>query len=83
MAPIVNYVAVDHSISSIVLSCRGSLGLSDILVDLTCNYEAFVVEHGDPGASYFVHAGMFSSAVGLQRGKVHDTVRDALLQYPT
>jgi hypothetical protein len=35
-APVlVHYVVVDHARRSIVLTCRGSLGLADILVDLT------------------------------------------------
>lgn len=83
MSPLVNYVAIDHSISAIVLSCRGSLGLSDILVDLTCTYEPIPVEHGDPGASYYVHSGMFNSATTLQRGTVHDTIREALESFPS
>lgn len=83
MSPIVNYVAIDHSIQSIVLSCRGSLGLSDILVDLTCSYEPIPVEHGDAEASYYVHSGMFCSATLLQRGTVHDTIREALESFPT
>ena len=83
MSPLVNYVAIDHSISAIVLSCRGSLGLSDILVDLTCTYEPIPVEHGIPGESYYVHSGMFNSATGLQRGTVHDTIREALESFPS
>lgn len=82
MAPIVNYVAVDHSIKSIVLSCRGSLGLSDILVDLTCSYEMISVQHGDPKCSYFVHSGMWCSATTLQRGTVHDIIKSALQSNP-
>ncbi|GAA5863940.1 hypothetical protein JCM8547_005287 [Rhodosporidiobolus lusitaniae] len=83
ISPIVNYVAVDHSISAIVLACRGSLGLSDILVDLTCSYEPIPVQDGDPHGAYFVHSGMFCSATTLQRGTVHDVVKEALEQFPT
>ncbi|GAA5989130.1 hypothetical protein JCM11641_007606 [Rhodosporidiobolus odoratus] len=83
ISPIVNYVAVDHSISAVVLSCRGSLGLSDILVDLTCDYEPIPVQDGDPGAAYFVHSGMFCSATILQRGTVHDVIKEALERFPT
>lgn len=78
LSPLINYVAIDHSIKAVVLSCRGSLGLSDILVDLTCTYEPLVVEHGLPNASYYVHSGMFNSATQLQRGTVHATIREAL-----
>ncbi|GAA6039615.1 hypothetical protein JCM8097_002215 [Rhodosporidiobolus ruineniae] len=81
-SPIVNYVAVDHSIGAVVLACRGSLGLSDILVDLTCSYEPIPVQDADPGGAYFVHSGMFCSATALQRGAVHDVIKDALEQFP-
>ncbi|GAA5943218.1 uncharacterized protein JCM15063_005295 [Sporobolomyces koalae] len=83
ISPIVNYVAVDHSLEAIVLSCRGSLGLSDILVDLTCDYEPIPVPEADPRGSYLVHSGMFLSATTLQRGTVHDVIRDALSRFPT
>ncbi|BGP37517.1 hypothetical protein JCM10449v2_001423 [Rhodotorula kratochvilovae] len=82
MSPIVNYVAVDHSVKAIVLACRGSFGLSDILTDLTCSYEPIPVPDADPSGSYYVHSGMFCSATVLQRGTVHDVVRDALKQFP-
>ncbi|GAA5854007.1 hypothetical protein JCM9279_003760 [Rhodotorula babjevae] len=82
MSPIVNYVAVDHSIKAIVLACRGSLGLSDVLTDLTCSYEPISVPDADPFGSYLVHSGMFCSATVLQRGTVHDVIRDALKQFP-
>ncbi|GAA5976822.1 hypothetical protein JCM5350_007258 [Sporobolomyces pararoseus] len=82
ISPIVNYVAVDHSVQAIVLSCRGSLGLSDILVDLTCDYEPMPVPEGDPHGSYLVHSGMFLSATTLQRGTVHDVIKEALERFP-
>ena len=75
-------VAVDHSVKAIVLSCRGSLGLSDILVDLTCDYEPMPVPEGDPHGSYLVHSGMFLSATTLQRGTVHDVIKEALERFP-
>ncbi|GAA5955653.1 hypothetical protein JCM21900_005074 [Sporobolomyces salmonicolor] len=83
MSPIVNYVAVDHSVGAVVLSCRGSLGLSDILVDLTCSYEPMPVPDADSNGSYFVHSGMFCSATTLQRGTVHEVIKGALEQFPT
>jgi hypothetical protein len=33
-------------------------GLSDVLVDLTCEYEPMVPDGGDPEASYMAHGGM-------------------------
>jgi hypothetical protein len=83
MSPIINYVAVDHSISAIVLSCRGSLGLSDILVDLLCDYETIPTPDGaQPGGNYQAHEGMWNAATLMQRGTVHDTLRDALESFP-
>ncbi|BGP05603.1 hypothetical protein JCM10049v2_001409 [Rhodotorula toruloides] len=82
LSPIVNYVALDHSIKAVVLACRGSLGLSDILTDLTCSYEPISVHDGEPHGSYFVHSGMYGSATVLQRGTVHDVIRDALKRFP-
>jgi hypothetical protein len=61
------------------------LGLSDVLVDLTCDYHNISVEGGDPQAEYYVHAGMYQSALQLtaKQSKVHQTLREALLKYPT
>ncbi|KAK4052121.1 hypothetical protein OIV83_002415 [Microbotryomycetes sp. JL201] len=83
ISPIVNYVAVDHGREAVVLSCRGSLGLSDLLVDLTCSYEPIHVPNGDPAGHYYVHAGMWHSATRMQRGLVHEKIKQALLSYPS
>ncbi|SCZ91866.1 BZ3500_MvSof-1268-A1-R1_Chr5-3g08187 [Microbotryum saponariae] len=83
ISPIVTYLAVDHEMKAIVLSCRGSLGLSDVLVDLVCSYEQIHVPDGDPMALYQVHAGMWHAATRLQRGLVHKTIKEALEQYPS
>jgi hypothetical protein len=56
--------------------------LSDILVDLTCSYESIHVPDGDPMSSYYVHSGMWHSATGLQRGLVHETIGEALRNFP-
>ena len=66
---------------AIVLSCRGSLGLSDLLVDLTCSYEPVPLRHGTSGESYYAHSGMYASATTMQRGMVHTTICDALHKY--
>jgi hypothetical protein len=39
-------------------TCRGTLGLSDVLVDLTCDYEPIQVEGGAVDEEYSVHGGM-------------------------
>lgn len=82
--PLVHYVAVEHDLKAIVLTCRGTLGLSDVLVDLTCDYREISVDGGDPQGHYFVHSGMYESAVQLtaKHSRVHQTLVDALEQYP-
>ncbi|BEI85067.1 hypothetical protein CcaverHIS002_0504680 [Cutaneotrichosporon cavernicola] len=83
--PLVHYVAVEHALQAIVLTCRGTLGLSDVLVDLTCDYREIPVEGGDPDGAYFAHAGMYESAVKLsaKQSRVHQTLLAALEQYPS
>ncbi|ORY04926.1 alpha/beta-hydrolase [Basidiobolus meristosporus CBS 931.73] len=77
---LVHYVAVDHSAQAIVLTCRGTLGLSDILTDLTCDYAELHVW----GKSYLAHAGMLQSAriLASSRSEVYQTIRQALLDHP-
>lgn len=82
ISPLVNFVAVDHKMKSIVLSCRGSLGLSDLLVDLTCAYETVPLTYGNVGEAYYAHSGMYCSATKMQRGMVHTTINDGLRKYP-
>src|SRR6185369_4119977 len=36
--PLVHYLCVDHRSRAVVLTLRGTLGLSDVLTDLTCDY---------------------------------------------
>ncbi len=85
MAPLVNYITVDHKARAVVLSIRGSLGLSDILTDLTCDSEPIPVRAGDLAASYLVHSGMLASAVRLQErnGTVFQTLKQSLEENPT
>ncbi len=61
MSPLVNYVAVDDAAKAVVLTCRGTMGLSDILTDLTCDYETIAVEGGRSDKHYQVHSGMLAS----------------------
>lgn len=81
--PVVSYVSIDHKLKIVVLSCRGSLGLSDILTDLTCDFETVRIPEANPQGHYYVHAGMWHSAMRLRIGVVHDTIRQALLLYPS
>ncbi|WVQ99922.1 hypothetical protein IAU59_007065 [Kwoniella sp. CBS 9459] len=81
--PLVHYVAVIHEARAIALTCRGTLGLSDLLVDLTCEYESIDVEEGDRNAHYYVHSGMWQSARKLtaKQSTVHEVLLKALTQY--
>jgi hypothetical protein len=55
--PLVHYICVDGEASVVVLTCRGTLGLSDVLVDLTAAYEEIKLRYGQEGASYYAHSG--------------------------
>ncbi|KAA1119605.1 hypothetical protein PGT21_029992 [Puccinia graminis f. sp. tritici] len=85
LSPLVHYVSIDHDSKAVVLTCRGTLGLSDILVDLTCEYEPIAVDGGDPSASYLAHSGMLHSALRLRResSTVHEVIKQALIDYPS
>ena len=66
-------------------TCRGTLGLSDVLIDLTCEYCPVTFEGGDPGGEYYAHSGMYQSAVGLTAptSTVHQTLISTLEKYPS
>lgn len=85
MSPIVNYVSIDDESQAIVLACRGSLGLSDMLTDLTCEYEDIKVQGGKPQHQYQVHSGMLASAQRFTStgSTVFATLKKALEDYPT
>ncbi|CAD6588545.1 MAG: hypothetical protein TREMPRED_005079, partial [Tremellales sp. Tagirdzhanova-0007] len=82
--PLVHYIAVEHKLQAVILTCRGTLGLSDVLIDLTCEYRTISVDGGRPDGDYYVHAGMYQSALGLtaKNSTVHQTLIDALTKYP-
>ncbi|SNX81664.1 uncharacterized protein MEPE_00369 [Melanopsichium pennsylvanicum] len=84
MSPLVNYVAVDDSAKAVVLTCRGTMGLSDILTDLTCDFETVAVEGGRTDKLYQVHSGMLASTRRLcsENSTVMQTVRLALEENP-
>ncbi|KAI9012575.1 hypothetical protein CLU79DRAFT_798188 [Phycomyces nitens] len=88
MHALVHYVAVDHQAKSIVLTCRGTLGLSDILTDLTCGYVDFDLPTDQPDAPpvhYRAHGGMLDAAQRLaarEKGRVFQTIRQGLQRYP-
>ncbi|PWZ02674.1 hypothetical protein BCV70DRAFT_4330 [Testicularia cyperi] len=84
MSPLVNYVAVDDAAKAIVLTCRGTMGLSDILTDLTCDFENIEVEGGKSDRQYQVHSGMLASTRRLcdEKSTVMHTIRTALEDNP-
>lgn len=85
---LVHYVTVDHSAEAIVLTCRGTLGLSDVLTDLTCTYKALSVPDEvnppDKSAVYLAHGGMLDAArlLAKQKGKVYRAILEGLQAYP-
>ncbi|KAG2187771.1 hypothetical protein INT44_005461 [Umbelopsis vinacea] len=85
---LVHYVTVDHAAEAVVLTCRGTLGLSDILTDLTCEYSEFTLPQTGPDGKerrFTAHGGMLGAAqlLAKQKGKVYRVIYDALEQWPT
>eukprot|EP00112_Aurelia_sp_Birch-Aquarium-sp1_P019699 Seg493.3 transcript_id=Seg493.3/GoldUCD/mRNA.D3Y31 product="Sn1-specific diacylglycerol lipase alpha" protein_id=Seg493.3/GoldUCD/D3Y31 len=54
------FIAVDHKKKSVVVSCRGTLSLKDVLTDVMIEEERIPVEGGDP--TWMGHKGMIQSA---------------------
>lgn len=91
---LVHYVTVDHYAEAIVLTCRGTLGLSDVLTDLTCDYKEFTLPtdklahseevSGGQQRYYIAHGGMLEAAqlLATQKGKVFDAIKHGLEDYP-
>ncbi|KAF9970674.1 hypothetical protein BGZ73_006569, partial [Actinomortierella ambigua] len=95
MHSLVHYLNLDHSAKCVVLTCRGTLGLSDVLTDLCAHYDDLVLPalnpegKGDkdafrPGAKYQVHAGMHASArlLANEGSTVFKTIKKALEDHP-
>lgn len=94
---LVHYVTVDHSAQAIVLTCRGTLGLGDVLTDLTCEYKEFTLPTDQlPHAynltndknqprQYVAHGGMLEAAqlLAIQKGKVFEAIKKGLEEHPT
>ncbi|OUM69554.1 hypothetical protein PIROE2DRAFT_2416, partial [Piromyces sp. E2] len=91
---IVYYLILDHKSKSLVLTLRGTLGLTDVLTDLTCNYLdieiTFEDERNDSSFSkkdkhiYSVHSGMYYAAKWLAYDckKLHEVINITLKKYP-
>ncbi|GAN10006.1 hypothetical protein MAM1_0312c09540 [Mucor ambiguus] len=94
MHALVHYVTVDHYAEAIVLTCRGTLGLGDVLTDLTCDYREFTlptdsIAHGEEAngghqRTYVAHGGMLEAAqiLAVQKGKVFEAIKKGLESYP-
>ncbi|KAJ2005580.1 hypothetical protein GGI04_002183 [Coemansia thaxteri] len=84
---LVHYIAVDHATRSIVLACRGTLGISDLFIDMICEYETVQLP-GHPATEgqteFRVHSGMWHSAQLLadSSSEVFKEVAEALRLYP-
>lgn len=77
---LVHFVSVDHEVGAVVLTCRGTLGVADILTDLACDYENIRVY----GELYSVHKGMLSAAKQLSQAssRVCKVIKEALDSNP-
>ncbi|KAJ2850365.1 hypothetical protein GGI22_005392, partial [Coemansia erecta] len=66
---LVHYIAVDHATRSVVLACRGTLGISDLFIDMICEYETIRIPGHAAAArnsdEFRVHSGMWHSALLL------------------
>ncbi|KAJ2722424.1 hypothetical protein GGI07_003322 [Coemansia sp. Benny D115] len=84
---LVHYIAVDHASRSVVLACRGTLGISDLFIDMICEYETIQLP-GHPATKeqteFRVHSGMWHSAMMLAdaSSEVFREVAEALRLYP-
>ncbi|KAJ2497286.1 hypothetical protein GGH96_005211 [Coemansia sp. RSA 1972] len=85
---LVHYIAVDHATCSIVLACRGTLGISDLFIDMICEYETVQlprhVRAAGEHAEFRAHSGMWHSALLLadSSSEVFKEVAEALRLYP-
>lgn len=80
---LVHYVTVDHAAKAIVLTCRGTLGLSDILTDLSFDYTEFSLPTNAQKV-FKAHSGMLDAAqlLAKEKGKVYQKIRQGLVSYP-
>ncbi|KAJ2851136.1 hypothetical protein IWW36_001387 [Coemansia brasiliensis] len=86
---LVHYIAVDHATRSVVLACRGTLGISDLFIDMICEYENVSLPKPHKRATgkhvdFRVHSGMWHSALLLAdtKSEVFKEVAEALRLYP-
>ena len=78
--PLIHYISLDHESKAVVLTCRGTLGFEDVLIDMTCDYDTFLWQ----GKPYHVHKGMLASArrlLTLHSGRIIATIKAALEEF--
>ena len=78
--PLIHYISLDHDSKAVVLTCRGTLGFEDVLIDMTCDYDTFLWQ----GKSYQVHEGMLASArrlLTLHGNRLIATIKAALEEF--
>ncbi|KAI9205800.1 uncharacterized protein BJ171DRAFT_52363 [Polychytrium aggregatum] len=80
MKPVQHFVCLDHASKAVVVTLRGTLGLSDTLTDLLFAYADFQFE----GETYQVHEGMLKSAqlIADPTSVISKVVRKTLDEYP-
>lgn len=84
---LVHYISVDHATRSVVLACRGTLGISDLFIDMICEYQTIHLPnhpHSESNEEFRVHSGMWHSAQMLANSssEVFREVAEALRLYP-
>ncbi|KAJ3041463.1 hypothetical protein HDV00_009259 [Rhizophlyctis rosea] len=72
------YVIADAESKSVVVTLRGTLGLSDVITDLTSAYDPLTVG----GVYGKVHSGMLASARKVAISSVKNSVMEALRKHP-
>lgn len=82
---LMHYVSYDRALKAVVLTLRGTMGLSDVLTDLCADYSTIEPTWAAMGTKHAVHGGMFESAklLAAMNGDVVRSVRQALLSEPT
>ena len=79
--PVVHYLSLDHDSRAVVLTCRGTLGIQELIIDFAADYE----DMEWLGNTYKVHKGIYASAKHILHGgsgKVLRVLRAALQHYP-
>lgn len=74
----VHYVVVDKDSKSVIVCLRGTLGISDVVTDLTASYSQYCLN----GQQGYVHLGILQSAQKIARSPIKDAVVESLKKHP-